>query len=53
MNSVKQLAAAISPVVNGVSNDILALLPAPPPPPPPPTVLQVLAPLEQVHHIQA
>ncbi|KAK9830937.1 hypothetical protein WJX81_008055 [Elliptochloris bilobata] len=45
--SIQQLAAALSPAVNGISNDILALIPAPPPPPPPPTVIQVLAPIEQ------
>ena len=39
---------AVAPSLNDVTNSLIALIPSPPPPPPPPTVIQALAPLEEV-----
>ncbi len=39
---------AVAPGLNDVTNSLIALIPSPPPPPPPPTVIQALAPLEEV-----
>lgn len=41
-------ANAIAPGVNSLTQSLMELIPSPPPPPPPPTVIQALAPLEQV-----
>lgn len=41
-------ANALAPGVNSLTQSLMELIPSPPPPPPPPTVIQALAPLEQV-----
>lgn len=41
-------ANAVAPSVNQLTQAMLQLIPSPPPPPPPPTVIQALAPLEEV-----
>lgn len=44
-------ANALAPSVNQLTQSLMELIPSPPPPPPPPTVIQALAPLEQVCHL--
>lgn len=41
-------ASAVAPSLNDLTSSLIQLIPSPPPPPPPPTVIQALAPLEQV-----
>jgi hypothetical protein len=43
-----QVANALEPGVNQLTESLMALIPSPPPPPPPPTVITALAPLEEV-----
>ena len=39
---------AVAPSLNDLTDSLIQLIPSPPPPPPPPTVIQALAPLEEV-----